>query len=213
MEVIIFLSRVEINTKRKATMKFLSSLQVMHASVENCFTEDNTRKLWRLDYFKNAYYVLILSANKPDLSVIKEQYGFQEQVANDVMDYERVLDLLQNGQVWRFRLRANPVHSVKKGQNPEFSRGKVYPHITVEQQKNWLLERSEKLGFSIKNFDIVQREVKKFKRQDKFVTLSMATYEGILEVEDVDAFRKTLTAGVGKAKAYGCGLLTLARIR
>ena len=47
------LSRVKINTtKKKNTIKFLSSPQVIHASVEGCFADaDTTRKLWRLDYF------------------------------------------------------------------------------------------------------------------------------------------------------------------
>ncbi len=37
-----------------------------------------------------------------------------------------------------------------------------------------------------------------------------ATYEGMLEVADVEKLKKVLTQGIGKAKGYGCGLLTLA---
>ena len=205
----MFLSRVKIDTSKRSTIKFLSSLQIMHATVENCFSDDGRRKLWRLDYFENSYYMLILSESKPDLTEIKKQYGVQEQ--EDPKDYKRVLEMLQNKQVWRFRLRANPVRSVKNG-NSESSRGKIYPHITVEQQKKWLTDRCEKLGFSIKNFDIVQREMKKFKRQNKHVTISMVTYEGILEIENIEIFRETIMKGIGRAKAYGCGLLTLAKL-
>jgi len=43
------------------------------------------------------------------------------------------------------------------------------------------------------------------------VTLVTVTYDGLLEVTDPDALRRTLTRGLGRAKAYGCGLLTLAR--
>lgn len=46
------------------------------------------------------------------------------------------------------------------------------------------------------------------RRRVKIVT---ATYDGRLLVTDPDALRVVLTAGIGKAKAYGCGLLTLAR--
>lgn len=42
------------------------------------------------------------------------------------------------------------------------------------------------------------------------VTLQQVTYEGHLVVEDANRLRDVLFRGVGKGKAYGCGLLTLA---
>lgn len=42
------------------------------------------------------------------------------------------------------------------------------------------------------------------------VSLVTATYEGRLRVTDVQALRERLLDGIGPAKAYGCGLLTLA---
>ncbi|MFF9497174.1 type I-E CRISPR-associated protein Cas6/Cse3/CasE [Streptomyces flaveolus] len=47
-------------------------------------------------------------------------------------------------------------------------------------------------------------------RRDKPVTVVTATFEGRLEVTDPDTLRRTLTQGIGRARAYGCGLLTLA---
>jgi CRISPR system Cascade subunit CasE len=44
------------------------------------------------------------------------------------------------------------------------------------------------------------------------VTLTAVTYDGRLRVTDPDALRRTLTTGLGKAKAYGCGLMTLAPV-
>ncbi|MEU0839531.1 type I-E CRISPR-associated protein Cas6/Cse3/CasE [Streptomyces sp. NPDC005962] len=41
------------------------------------------------------------------------------------------------------------------------------------------------------------------------VTLVTVTYDGRLTVTDPDRLRATLTQGLGKAKAYGCGLMTL----
>ena len=43
------------------------------------------------------------------------------------------------------------------------------------------------------------------------MTLGVATFEGVLEVTDPDALRRALTHGIGRGKAYGCGLMTLAR--
>ncbi|MFC8270141.1 type I-E CRISPR-associated protein Cas6/Cse3/CasE [Streptomyces cinereoruber] len=47
-------------------------------------------------------------------------------------------------------------------------------------------------------------------RRGKPVTLVTVTYDGRLEITDPDLMRRTLTQGLGKAKAYGCGLMTLA---
>ena len=58
---------------------------------------------------------------------------------------------------------------------------------------------------------VVGRAVRRFPRNGSTVTLATATFEGHLEVTDVAALRHALNHGVGRAKAYGCGLLTLAR--
>lgn len=42
------------------------------------------------------------------------------------------------------------------------------------------------------------------------VSLVTVTFDGRLEVTDPQLLRRTLTQGIGKAKAYGCGLITLA---
>ncbi|MFJ3339322.1 type I-E CRISPR-associated protein Cas6/Cse3/CasE [Streptomyces sp. NPDC086766] len=47
-------------------------------------------------------------------------------------------------------------------------------------------------------------------RRNTPVSLVTVTFDGLLEITDPDLMRRTLTQGIGKAKAYGCGLLTLA---
>lgn len=42
------------------------------------------------------------------------------------------------------------------------------------------------------------------------VSLVTVTFDGRLEITDPELLRRTLRQGLGKAKAYGCGLLTLA---
>ena len=59
---------------------------------------------------------------------------------------------------------------------------------------------------------VVQRETQRFKRGGSQVTIVRATFQGVLEVTSADALREALVNGVGRAKAYGCGLLTLAPV-
>ncbi|MFJ4855639.1 MULTISPECIES: type I-E CRISPR-associated protein Cas6/Cse3/CasE [unclassified Streptomyces] len=44
------------------------------------------------------------------------------------------------------------------------------------------------------------------------VRIAAVTYQGRLRVTDPEAFRLRLASGLGKAKAYGCGLMTLAPV-
>ncbi|MEN6584211.1 MAG: type I-E CRISPR-associated protein Cas6/Cse3/CasE [Armatimonadota bacterium] len=207
----MYLSRVELNQFRRKTQQALASPHIMHGMVEASFpkSSDRQRTLWRLDSFRGALHLLLLSHDRPDLSHVVENCGWgdcdQEWVTRN---YDGFLESLQTGQVWRFRLCANPVHSVGCGDN---ERGTVYAHVTVEQQMKWLYDRAGKNGFDISGgADIVARDVKEFKRGGARVTIGTAAFEGVLTVTDSVLFRNALVNGIGRAKAYGCGLLTLA---
>lgn len=203
-------------------MLALASPQKLHAAVESSFpfsADKKFRNLWRIDRLGSVLYLLVLSDGKPDFTHIVEQFGWPSAEQRwETKNYAPLLERIEVGQKWQFRLRANPVHSIKQAsvlQDMKPSkRGKVYAHVTVQQQEQWLLERAAKHGFRLgeNSFCIVQREVRKFKRQGNPVTLGIATFEGILEVEDVALFLRTLTCGIGRAKAYGCGLLTIAKV-
>ena len=59
--------------------------------------------------------------------------------------------------------------------------------------------------------EVVVRESRKinFVRRNSTVTLSSAVYEGVLAVDDPELLRNALVSGIGRAKGYGFGLLTL----
>lgn len=201
----------------------LASPQNIHAAVESSFPpsqEKEKRNLWRIDKFKNELYLLVLSSKKPDFSHIIEQFGWPEAEQKwETKDYSVLMDQVKAGQRWQFRLRANPVHSIKQKSDIQTQestkRGKIYAHVTVQQQEQWLVDRAAKHGFILRegSFCVMQREVKKFNRNGKQVTLSTVTFEGILEVEDACLFLRALTNGIGRAKAYGCGLMTIAKVK
>lgn len=116
-------------------------------------------------------------------------------------------------------------------------RGFRVAHRTAAQQLEWLLKRCERHGFAIpdataappapglqtQNQDlsagpavtVVSRDILRFRKRPDGprVTLSTATFEGRLRVTDPDTLRATLLSGIGPAKGYGQGLLTLAPLR
>lgn len=217
----MFLTRFRINTARRGSRTLLASPQKMHAAVRAGFTDLDTsrpgRLLWRVDAIDRADTRLyIVSPGKPDLTHLVEQAGWPTTEAWDTRDYGALLDRLEAGQTWAFRLTANPVRDGRRADGGDTKR---YGHVTVTQQQQWLLDRAERAGFrvpvaSTKEPDVVvhSRATRTFPRQGRTVTLSIATFDGRLEVLEPDNLRRTLISGLGKAKAYGCGLLTLAPI-
>ncbi len=59
---------------------------------------------------------------------------------------------------------------------------------------------------------ITARERRSFRKKNgaKPVVLHVATFEGRLRITDTTTFTERLLNGIGPAKSYGCGLLTLA---
>ncbi|RJQ89102.1 type I-E CRISPR-associated protein Cas6/Cse3/CasE [Amycolatopsis panacis] len=216
------LTRFDINTARRDSRALLASPQKLHAAVLASFppiADGTGRVLWRVDRAEHRAALFIVSPHRPDLTHLVEQAGWPATDATwDTRDYQPLLDRLDIGQQWAFRLTANPTASRRKA--PDSPRSQRFGHVTVAQQTAWLLTRAERLGFTIpvgehKEPDVAirSRDNLAFARQGRTVTLTTATYEGHLRITDPDALRTALTEGIGPAKAYGCGLLTLAPIR
>lgn len=222
----MYLSRFQINTVRRGARKLLASPQALHAAVLAGFprpedhTRDGARTLWRLDSNPHNQMVLyILSPGQPDLTHLVEQAGWPTTETWQTRPYATVLDNLDKGQRWAFRLAANPT---RNGRAPRGSADtQRFGAVTVEHQTRWLTDRAERNGFVVDrqgdgelNLVVHQRRTVTFRRNhgERPVTLVTATYDGVLVVQDPALFRRTLVCGIGHARAYGCGLLTLAPI-
>ncbi|WP_199441448.1 type I-E CRISPR-associated protein Cas6/Cse3/CasE [Umezawaea beigongshangensis] len=217
------LTRFEINTARRAARSLLTSPQKLHAAVLSAFPSpgddaEPDRVLWRLDQRAHQSNLYLVSPREPDLTHLVEQVGWPTTNGWDTRDYSALLGKLAAGQQWAFRLRANPVSSRRK--TADATRSQRFGHVTVAQQTRWLLDRTERHGFTVPtgvhdepDVAVQGRETLKFDRCGRTVTLSTAVFEGRLEISDAEVFRRSLVQGIGPAKGYGCGLLTLAPLR
>lgn len=208
--MMFYMSRVEIDTGNRRKISQLTHLGAYHNWVEKCFPEEidrgkRSRKLWRVDKLKGKSYLLVVSQAKPEIKEL-EEYGVVG--TGQCRDYQLFLESLEDGQRMSFRLMANPVRAVKQ----DGQRGKIYPHITDKYQLEYLEKRAEKLGFFLleNDYQLVQRDFPILRKKGgKSIKLARAVYEGGLIIEDVEIFRKTLTQGVGREKAYGFGMMTV----
>ena len=226
----MFLTKIDLAPERRLARKYLGSPQAMHAIVMGAtggnIGDGPGRVLWRVDRgTTTALY--ILSPLEPDCSQLVAEAGAAGTQAR-TLDYSPFLASLDAGQLWAFRLAANPSYSASRGPGV---RGQRYGHVTVEQQRQWLVERAPRHGFELMPVDhvddegsdgavmVVHRERPVFNRRrsegegrDR-VTINRTVYEGVLHITDPEPLRRALIAGIGRSKAYGCGLMTLARVR
>lgn len=217
-----YFSRVLLNPTRSGTRRLLSSAQAVHAVVMGSFVPAgggaaDGRVLWRLDRSgRDRLELYVVSPTPPDFTGLIEQAGWPATQTWDSTSYDGFLSRLEDGQTWRFRLTANPVRSKAAG---EGARGRVSPHVTVAQQEEWLLQRASGWGFTVPLTDgsaalvVRERETARFGRSNgaarHTVSVTRARYDGVLQVTDPNLLRKALVHGCGRAKAYGCGLMTL----
>ncbi|GAB2889196.1 type I-E CRISPR-associated protein Cas6/Cse3/CasE [Paralcaligenes ginsengisoli] len=122
----------------------------------------------------------------------------------------KTLDLSQLfvGQALRFRLTANVIKTIRDHKNPE-KKVRV-PLVREDEQQAWL---ARKLGDAAMLDEVVLRKNAPlfFHRQGNAGKLVTVTFDGVLLVTNLEAFRNLVFNGIGAAKSFGCGLLTLAR--
>ena len=194
----MYLSRVELDPTRRSTMAALAAPQKLHGAVESAFKGERL-------------YLLLLSEDVPELSGVVEQFGTG--AAAETRSYDSLLQRVEPGSSWQFRLTANPTKCCKDPKAPA-ERGTVAAHCSTKYQKQWLLDRAAKHGFALREeeFTVTRVQWQHFAKHGiRPVTLLAVTYEGILRVTDPEQFRALLCQGMGRGKAYGLGLMTVMR--
>lgn len=209
----MYLSRVKIDVGNRRKTKDLNHLGAYHKWVEDSFPHElesghRSRKLWRIDQVGGDSFLLVLSKGKPNLERL-EKYGVKGSA--ETKDYIILLDRLRVGDKLTFRLVLNPVMALSSGKGSG-KRGRTIPLVTVDQQLQYLKDRTIQHGFSVRDEEVAVTsrgfEILRRKGQ-KPLKICIATYGGLLTIEDLDLFRLALINGIGKKKAYGCGLLTV----
>lgn len=222
-----YFSRVRLNPTRRGTRRLLSSPQALHAAVlgshPHGISGESSRVLWRVDRgTPHDIDLYVVSPSSPDFTGLLEQAGWPSNITWEMTDYEPFLSRLVMGQHWRFRMTANPVQAVKTSVVGAPSRGRLKPHISITHQEEWFRARSESWGFKVLDLPdgastlrVENRGVSEFRRRSvgeerSRVSITRADFAGVLQVVDADKLRQHLCTGMGRAKAYGCGLMTLA---
>ncbi len=209
----MIISRIKLDIDNPETQRGIESPSRIHGAVEHAFhKEERQHALWRIDFLGGEYYLLIVSHDMPDLDHVQEQFG-EKGGTPEIKNYDKFLDAIENGQVWKFRLAANPTKSRS---------GRRYQLSGIESKMDWLMRKSRISGFLLEEgkFSITGEKQHDFKKWEKLdggrtfaypVDFGETDFEGVLTVTDADLFKRVLCHGIGHERAYGTGLLTISK--
>jgi CRISPR system Cascade subunit CasE len=159
--------------------------------------------------------ILVQSAVKPDWDYAFHNARYLLAALPEVKPFD---PRFTKGQRLRFRLVANPTrrlseHSREADGQPVEKKwiGKRVP-VPAGQLLDWLTRRAGPAGFSIEEGPTTVQPgyiyVKKPGGEGQ--RLRSVRYDGVLDVADPARFQEALTCGIGPAKAFGFGLLSVA---
>lgn len=137
---------------------------------------------------------LILSDRAPTNLTFKDGHIITKNVPDSFLTFPQ----------YRFRVIVNPTVRDK------FS-GKLRPIIGKTNIAQWFSEKSlRSWGFSVVNLSVDSVEVSQFKgKNGRSLTIARAEISGCLVVTDFGRFSNSFRHGIGRAHAFGCGLLQL----
>lgn len=85
------------------------------------------------------------------------------------------------------------------------------PIVKEEEQRQWLTRKLIGAGM-VDGVSVLPHAPTYFRKGNRGGKLVTVTFEGVLNVTDADRLTGLLEAGIGPAKAFGCGLLLVRRV-
>lgn len=210
----MFLSKVRLDINNPSARQAILNCNDMHRNLMRAFDvaegERAARKeeglLYKLVRGRRGYELLVMSREKPDWDrLARSGYLCGEDETKDISTLKKTL---VRGMTLRFSLAAAPTRKVASG-------GKNSRRVflrTEEERGSWLARQGEKYGFSLAGFReaAIPSDVSGEKAGME-IRYRAVEFAGLLTIADEELFWKGYTEGIGAGKAYGLGLLMIAR--
>lgn len=196
----MYLSKCLVQSRRP-----LNPYQI-HRKIWSLFPErpDATRDfLFRVEQASPVRQVILLqSALVPELT--------QGEVL--VLDYKETGYSFRQGMGMRFLLTANPTKRIRDLGGKKKNQGRCrVPLIDEEEIKDWLVRKFADAA-QLHEVMIVRKSTLYFRKKGNPGKIATITFSGLLTVTNDELFHSLVEDGIGPAKAFGCGLLSLANL-
>lgn len=205
----MYLTKLVLNANHPQARRDLGSAYEMHRTLSRAFVQSADtppeRFLWRLERRGDllpSSTVLVQAAVAGNWRELEMFPGY----ANEILGNKEVdlLNLIQRGILYRFRLLANP--TVTRA-------GKRFGLSREDDQLEWLRRQGERHGFAVHGCvrGATERLQVRQGSSTRRITLDAALFEGQFEATEADLLRGALLNGLGHGKAMGLGMLSVAR--
>ena len=229
----VYLSELTVNVRRHEVRSLFADTHALHRWVMRAFPSKdaggNGRILYRAENGKSKAVIIVQSDFEPNWD--------EHRIEGASVRGPRLWNISQTqettfsqGNLFRFRLLANPIVTQK---------GKRHPLLKEEEQVAWLQRKGAQNGFELvpvqltandwmdlsteedysqpAEVQVVSRGMLTGKKSDGQGVMGLSHYavefDGILRVTDSAKFVAGVKQGIGPAKGFGFGLLSVARVQ
>jgi CRISPR system Cascade subunit CasE len=212
----LYLSRISLNPLFSEALQLAASPTKIHERLAPVFggnhPQTQNRVLFRVD---EGPVVLVQSELLPDWDLFERKPRL---LRSDPETKEMELNLAVE-QRMGFRLLARP-SARPSGDFGHKENGKRKPGPrrtcrTDEERINWLSRKGRDSGFMVETVGLTNVVLDSIKwrgaPREKGSTFAAVQFDGVLVVTDPDKLKEAVRNGIGPQKAYGFGLLSLAR--
>ncbi len=141
---------------------------------------------------------ILMLANREPMNAVDGRHG--EVLSKPIPD-----DFLEHD-MYRFKVIVNPTRR-------DSASRKLVAVKRREDIAQLFIERSDKSwGFTVSSHSLQVDKVEVLQFKDKHqrnITIGQTHVQGMLRITDKEQFAKSFTQGIGRARAYGCGLLQI----
>jgi len=208
----MYLSKFLLDPANRQVQAEIANRYELHRTLTAQFPQ-NSRKaiglLYRIELPEGQTYqpisLLVQTQIEPDWQAIAGTGLLIEQPM--VKTFEPVF---KNGGNFFFRLLGNP--TIRRKQ-PD-GKSKRVGLYTDDEQMDWINRKAVMGGFEIQGIKITDlgmvESIKRKNNHTHNIKHQAVQFEGLLTVKDSRRFSKAFLSGIGSAKAFGFGLLSLA---
>jgi CRISPR system Cascade subunit CasE len=224
----MYLSRLVLNLRNDQVRKDISHPYEMHRTLLRAYPDDlstqlNTpnsapmaefggkaeRLLYRVesDSRTGVPTVLVQSHLAPNWTQLPAGYLLEDEGRANPQVKQLQL-ALHNGQFLAFRLLANPTKRLSKSLAQGREKSKRVELYKLDEQLAWLNRKAEAHGFQV--VSAIPNRQQKMSDAHHALTFLSVQFDGSLVITDAARLSEAVHNGIGSAKAFGCGLLSLA---